>query len=63
MKLLTDTVFEQIMAMRRLPNCPNLFDVKAVFELALEQEMDSLADYVFSSTDRFVNFILTGKRD
>ena len=60
---MTDKVFEELMAMRRLPNCPNLFDVKAVFELALEQGMDELADYVFSSTDRFVNFILTGQRD
>ena len=60
---MSDTVYEQIMAMRRLPQCPKLFDVKAVFELALEQGMDELADCIFSATNSFVNFILTGQRD
>ena len=60
---MTDIVFEQIMAMRKLPNCPNLFDIRAVFELALEQEMDDLADYVFCETEKFCNFILTGERN
>ena len=60
---MTDTVFDEIMALRKLPNCPNMFDVKAVFELALEQDMDALADYVFSSTEAYSTFILTGQRD
>jgi len=60
---MTDTVFEQIMALCKLPNCPNMFDIQAVFELALEQNFDDLADYIFSATDRYSAFILTGERD
>ena len=60
---MTDKVYDEIMALRRLPNCPNMFDVKAVFELALEQNMDALADYVFSLTEAYSRFILTGLRD
>ena len=60
---MTDTVYEQIMALRKLPNCPNMFNIRAVFELALEQQMDDLADFVFSSTEAYSTFILTGQRD
>jgi len=60
---MTDTVFEQIMALRKLPNCPNMFDIQAVFELALEQNFDDLADFIFAHTDRYSAFILTGERD
>jgi hypothetical protein len=28
---ITDTVFEQIMELRKLPDCPNLFETKADF--------------------------------
>jgi len=60
---MTDTIFEQIMALRKLPNSPNLFDIRAVFELALEQNYDELADFIFSSTEAYSTFILTGQRD
>jgi len=60
---MTDTVYDEIMAMRKLPNCPNMFNIRAVFELALEQQMDDLADFVFSSTEAYSTFILTGQRD
>jgi len=59
---MTDKVFDEIMALRKLPNCPNMFDIRAVFELALEQQMDDLADFVFKHTDRYSAFILTGER-
>jgi len=60
---MTDTVYEQIMALRKFPNCPSMFDIRAVFELALEQDFNELADYIFSSTEAYSTFILTGQRD
>jgi len=60
---MTDTVFAQIMALRKLPNCPNMFDIQAVFELALEHNFDDLADFIFAHTDCYSAFILTGERD
>ena len=60
---MTDEVFDEIMALRKLPNCPNMFDVKAVFELALEMGFDELADFIFTDTSRYSAFILTGERE
>jgi hypothetical protein len=59
---ITDTVFEQIMELRKLPDCPNMFDVKAVFELAMKHEFYELADVVFTDTRAYSTFILTGER-
>jgi hypothetical protein len=59
---ITDTVFEQIMELRKLPDCPNLFDTKAVFELAVRHNFYELADLVFSDTRAYSAFILTGER-
>ena len=58
---MTDKVYEEILTLLKLPNCPNMFDIRAVFELALEHDMD-LADYVFCETEAYCNFILTGQR-
>jgi hypothetical protein len=60
---MTDAAYEQIMAMRKLPNCPNMFDIPAVFELALAMNYDDLADFIFMHTERYSAFILTGERD
>jgi len=60
---MTDKVYEEIMALRKLPNCPNMFDIHAVFELALKQNFDDLADYIFEYTDKYSSFILSGERD
>ena len=60
---MTDVVYDQIMAMRKLPNCPNMFDIPAVFELALAMDYDDLADFVFMSTEKYSAFILSGQRD
>jgi hypothetical protein len=59
---ITDTVFEQIMELRKLPDCPNMFDVKAVFELAMKHGFYELADVVFCDTRAYSTFILTGER-
>jgi hypothetical protein len=50
------------MQLRRLPGCPNLFDVKAVFELAIANDMLILADFLFENTYTYTNFIITGQR-
>jgi len=60
---MTDKVFEEIQAMIKLPQCPNMFDIPAVFELALECGFDSLADYVFHSTSSYSAFTISGKRE
>jgi hypothetical protein len=59
---LSDKVFEEIMVLRKLPNCPNMFDIKAVFELAIAHDFNELADFVFSETACYSAFILTGER-
>jgi hypothetical protein len=58
----TDEVYDEIMQLRRLPNCPNLFSIREVFELAIANDLYFLADFVFMATHTFSNFILTGKR-
>jgi hypothetical protein len=59
---ITDTVFEQIMELRKLHDCPNLFEAKAVFELAIKYNFYELADLVFCDTRAYSTFILTGER-
>ncbi|MDR0944128.1 MAG: DUF5049 domain-containing protein [Ruminococcus sp.] len=59
---ITDTVFEQIMELRKLPDCPNLFDTKAVFELSINHNLYELADFIFTETKAYSAFILTGER-
>jgi hypothetical protein len=59
---ITDTIFDQIMQIRQLPNCPNMFDVKAVFELAMKHGFYELADFIFTDTKAYSSFILTGER-
>jgi hypothetical protein len=40
-----------------------MFDVKAVFELALKLDYYELADFVFTDTHSYATFILTGNRE
>jgi hypothetical protein len=39
----------------------NMFDTKAVFEIALEMDFDELANFIFMDTKRYSNLILTGE--
>jgi hypothetical protein len=50
--MLTDKIVEQILAVRATA-ATNMFDAKAVFELA---------DFIFTDTKAYSTFILTGKR-
>ncbi len=56
-----DTIFTQIMDIRD-SGITNMFDAKAVFELAVAKDYYELADFIFSYTPHYSNFILTGKR-
>jgi len=57
-----DTVIEQIIAIRD-SGLTNMFDVKAVFEIAMEKDFYALADFVFMNTPGYSKFILTGDRE
>jgi len=59
---ISDTVFEQIMTIREDEECPNMFDRKAVFQLAIARGYDELADFIFAYTPHYSRFILTGQR-
>ena len=62
MNNISDTVFEQIMEIRKRPDCPNMFDAKAVFELAIRLDFQELADFIFTDTAAYSSFILTGEK-
>ena len=55
-----DTVREQILAVRATGKT-NMFDVKAVFELAVQMDFPELADFIFMDTKAYSHFILTGE--
>jgi len=58
---MTDTIREQILAVRATGKT-NMFDVKAVFELAVQMDFPELADFIFMDTKAYSHFILTGER-
>ena len=39
----------------------NMFDAKAVFELAVQRDYHELADFIFMDTKAYSHFILTGE--
>ena len=41
----------------------NMFDVKAVFEIAVGMGFDELADFMFTDTKRYYTLIFTGELD
>ena len=53
-------VREQIMKLRTLPDCPNMFDVNAVQRLANDHNMFNLVIYIEENKKDYVNFILYG---
>lgn len=55
-----DVVKEQILAIRATGQT-NMFDVKAVFELAMQMDFPELADFIFMDTKAYSHFILTGE--
>jgi len=59
---MTDTVYEQIMAIRATGKV-NMLAIQDVFELALRMNFDELADFIFLETERYSSFVLTGERE
>jgi hypothetical protein len=58
----SDKVFEQVLELRKLPYCPNMFDVHAVQRLAFENEFYELVDFIESDRKTYARLILTGER-
>jgi hypothetical protein len=59
---MTDKVYDEIMAIRATGKV-NMLSIQEVFELALQMDFDSLADYIFEDTHGYSTFILTGQRE
>ena len=53
-------VVEEIMALRKLPDCPNMFDTRAVQRLAFEHDLCHLVTFIESDAKAYAQFILTG---
>ncbi|MFV0485397.1 MAG: DUF5049 domain-containing protein [Candidatus Saccharimonadales bacterium] len=53
---------EQILAVRDTGET-NMFDVKAVFEIALREDYYELADFIFMDTNAYSRFIMTGEAE
>jgi len=58
--LMTDTIRAQILAVRATGKT-NMFDVKAVFELAVQMDFHEMADFIFMDTKAYSHFVLTGE--
>ncbi|WP_054638926.1 MULTISPECIES: DUF5049 domain-containing protein [Lactococcus] len=58
---MTDTIFEQIMAIRESGEI-NMLDVNSVQRLAFEQNFHELVDFIEEDKQAYWNFIMTGNR-
>ena len=57
---MTEKIREDLLKIRNSGRT-NMFDVKKVFEIAVSEGYNELADYIFSHTSEYCNFILTGE--
>ena len=57
---MNDTIRKQMLTVRATGKT-NMFDVKAVFELAVQMDSPELADFIFMDTKTYSHFILTGE--
>jgi hypothetical protein len=62
MPTVSDKVLEQILELRKLPKCPNMFDVHAVQRLAFENEFYELVDFIETDHRAYARLILTGEQ-
>lgn len=62
-RTIPDRVREQILELRTLPDCPNMFDTNAVQRLALNQGFHALVDFIETDRKAYATFILTGVVD
>jgi len=58
---ITDTIFEQIMAVRAGGQC-NMLDTTAVQRYAFDHDMYELVDLIETDRKAYATFILTGER-
>ena len=63
MSKIPDKVVEDILKLRTLPNCPNMFDTNAVQRLAFDNEMYELVDFIETERKAYAHFILTGEKE
>lgn len=56
-----DKIISQILKLRTLPNCPNMFDTVAVQRLAYEQGFYETVNFIEADRKAYANFILAGK--
>ncbi len=56
-----DAVREQILKLRTLPDCPNMFDAPAVQRLAFGCGFYALVDFIETDRKAYAHFILTGE--
>lgn len=59
---MTDEIFNQIMAIRAMPDCPNMFDTAAVQRIAYDNDFFELTIFIEEHKREYCEFILTGKR-
>ena len=57
---MTEHIKKQILAIRQT-GVTNMFDIKTVFELAVQMNYYELADFIFMDTKAYCHFILTGE--
>jgi gamma-glutamylcyclotransferase (GGCT)/AIG2-like uncharacterized protein YtfP len=60
---ITDTIRKQIMEIRKMENCPNMFDTNAVQRLAYDNDFFELTLFIEEHKGLYAAFILTGKRE
>lgn len=56
-----DVVREEILALRKLPNCPNMFSVNEVMRLAFDNDFYHAVDWINENPKAYSNFIFTGE--
>ena len=56
-----DDVRDEILKLRTLPGCPNMFDTNAVQRLAFEHGLYSLVNFIETDRKAYSRFILTGE--
>jgi hypothetical protein len=61
--VIPNEVVEEILAVRQLPNCPNMFDARAVQRLAYDNEFYALVNFIEGNLKAYGRFIFTGQRE
>jgi len=60
---ISDTVRDQILAIRTMPGCPNMFDVSSVQRFAFENSYYALVNFIETDRKAYVTFVFTGRSD